>query len=153
MRAAVKRSRRAQTVLGDRHDLAHEILLQMQSVACGTRPAEFFNGWKRKQKCGGYSHSDSHSPKPQPRNQLKQLLKLISVGIRREHFLFLSPRIPKWQNRWNRSDSEQPPHDCNSPTASSQQKTAESRCRSNDISKSDECFVHSSRINSCASNA
>jgi hypothetical protein len=45
----VKRSRRAQTVLGDRHDLIYEILLQVQSAACGTRPAEFFNGWARKQ--------------------------------------------------------------------------------------------------------
>ena len=47
--AAVKRSRRAQTVLGDRHDPVHEILLQVSSAACGTRPAEFFNGWARKQ--------------------------------------------------------------------------------------------------------
>ena len=46
--AAVKRSRRAQTVLGDRHDPVHEILLQVSSAACGTRPAEFFNGWIRK---------------------------------------------------------------------------------------------------------
>jgi hypothetical protein len=44
----VKRSRRAQTVLGDRHDLIYEILLQVPSAACGTRPAEFFNGWARK---------------------------------------------------------------------------------------------------------
>ena len=47
-RSAVKRSRRAQTVLGDRHDPACEILLQVPSAACGTRPAEFFNGWIRK---------------------------------------------------------------------------------------------------------
>ena len=44
----MKRSCRAQTVLGDRHDLIHEILLQVPSAACGTRPAEFFNGWARK---------------------------------------------------------------------------------------------------------
>ena len=44
----MKRSRRAQTVLGDRHDLVDEILLQEQSAACGTRPAEFFNGLARK---------------------------------------------------------------------------------------------------------
>ena len=50
-RAAVKRSRRAQTVLGDRQDLVYEILLQEPSAACGTRPAEFFNGWINKQKC------------------------------------------------------------------------------------------------------
>ena len=51
--AAVKRSRRAQTVLGDRHDLIYEILLQVPSAACGTRPAESFNGWARKQKHDG----------------------------------------------------------------------------------------------------
>jgi len=51
--AAVKRSRRAQTVLGDRHDLVYEIYLQVQSAACGTRPAEFFNGWARKQMRDG----------------------------------------------------------------------------------------------------
>jgi hypothetical protein len=49
----VKRSRRAQTVLGDRHDLVCEILLQAPSAACGTRPAEFFNGWVRKQMRDG----------------------------------------------------------------------------------------------------
>jgi len=49
----VKRSRRAQTVLGDRHDLIYEILLQVQSAACGTRPAEFFNGWAREQMRDG----------------------------------------------------------------------------------------------------
>ena len=48
-RSAVKRSRRAQTVLGDRHDPVCEILLQVPSAACGTRPAEFFNGWARKE--------------------------------------------------------------------------------------------------------
>ena len=58
-RAAVKRSRRAQTVLGDRRDLVYEILLQVQSAACGTRPAEFFNGWKRKLKCDGNSRGYS----------------------------------------------------------------------------------------------
>ena len=51
--AAVKRSRRAQTVLGDRHDLVCEILLQVTSAACGTRSAEFFNGWVRKQMRDG----------------------------------------------------------------------------------------------------
>ncbi len=45
----MKRSRQAQTVLGDRHDPVREILMQVQSAACGTRPAEFFNGWARKQ--------------------------------------------------------------------------------------------------------
>jgi hypothetical protein len=49
----VKRSRRAQTVLGDRHDPAERILLQVPSAACGTRPAEFFNGWARKQMRDG----------------------------------------------------------------------------------------------------
>ncbi len=47
--AAVKSPLGAQTVLGDRHDLIYEILLQVPSAACGTRPAEFFNGWARKQ--------------------------------------------------------------------------------------------------------
>ena len=47
--SAVKRSRRAQTVLGDRHDPVERICLQVSSAACGTRPAEFFNGWARKQ--------------------------------------------------------------------------------------------------------
>jgi hypothetical protein len=49
--SAVKRSRRAQTVLGDRHDLICEILLQAPSAACGTRPAEFFNGLTRTSIC------------------------------------------------------------------------------------------------------
>ena len=47
--SAVKSPLGAQTVLGDRHDLIYEILLQEPSAACGTRPAEFFNGWARKQ--------------------------------------------------------------------------------------------------------
>ena len=46
--SAVKSPLGAQTVLGDRHDLIYEILLQVTSAACGTRPAEFFNGWTRK---------------------------------------------------------------------------------------------------------
>ena len=46
--AAVKSPLGAQTVLGDRHDLAYEILLQVQSAACGTRPRELSNGWRRK---------------------------------------------------------------------------------------------------------
>ena len=39
----------AQTVLGDRHDLIYEILLQVPSAACGTRPRELSNDWRRKQ--------------------------------------------------------------------------------------------------------
>jgi hypothetical protein len=46
--AAVKSPLGAQTVLGDRHDLVCEILLQVQSAACGTRPRELSNGWARK---------------------------------------------------------------------------------------------------------
>ena len=57
----MKRSRRAQTVLGDRHDLVYEILLQVQSAACGTRPAEFFNGWARKLKCDGAEKRSSEN--------------------------------------------------------------------------------------------
>jgi hypothetical protein len=51
--AAVKSPLGAQTVLGDRHDLIYEILLQVPSAACGTRPAEFFNGWARKRQHDG----------------------------------------------------------------------------------------------------
>ena len=57
----MKRSRRAQTVLGDRHDLIYEILLQVQSAACGTRPAEFFNGWARTQKHDGSEKRSSEN--------------------------------------------------------------------------------------------
>ena len=57
----MKRSRRAQTVLGDRHDLIYEILLQVQSAACGTRPAEFFNGWARKQMRHGSEKRSSEN--------------------------------------------------------------------------------------------
>ena len=46
--SAVKSPLGAQTVLGDRHDPICEILLQVPPAACGTRPAEFFNGWIRK---------------------------------------------------------------------------------------------------------
>ena len=46
--AAVKSPLGAQTVLGDRHDLIYEILLQVPSAACGTRPRELSNGWARK---------------------------------------------------------------------------------------------------------
>ena len=46
--SAVKSPLGAQTVLGDRHDLVCEFLLQVPSAACGTRPRELSNGWKRK---------------------------------------------------------------------------------------------------------
>ena len=46
--AAVKSPLGAQTVLGDRHDLVCEILLQAPSAACGTRPRELSNVWRRK---------------------------------------------------------------------------------------------------------
>ena len=51
--AAVKSPLGAQTVLGDRHDLIYEILLQAPSAACGTRPRELSNGWARKQTRDG----------------------------------------------------------------------------------------------------
>ncbi len=51
----------AQTVLGDRHDLIYEILLQVQSAACGTRPAEFFNGWARKLERDGSEKRSSEN--------------------------------------------------------------------------------------------
>ena len=57
----MKRSRRAQTVLGDRHDLIYEILLRVPSAACGTRPAEFFNGWARKQMHDGSEKRSSEN--------------------------------------------------------------------------------------------
>ena len=57
----MKRSRRAQTVLGDRHDPIYENLLQVPSAACGTRPAEFFNGWARKQIRDGYEKRSSEN--------------------------------------------------------------------------------------------
>jgi len=57
----VKRSRRAQTVLGDRHDPICEILLQVPSAACGTRPAEFFNGWARKLERDGSENRSSEN--------------------------------------------------------------------------------------------
>ena len=46
--SAVKSPLGAQTVLGDRHDPVCEILLQAPSAACGTRPRELSNGWRRK---------------------------------------------------------------------------------------------------------
>jgi hypothetical protein len=41
--SAVKSPLGAQTVLGDRHDPICEILLQVKSAACGTRPRELSN--------------------------------------------------------------------------------------------------------------
>ena len=46
--AAVKSPLGAQAVLGDRHDPICEILLQVPSAACGTRPRELSSGWARK---------------------------------------------------------------------------------------------------------
>ena len=57
----MKRSRRAQTVLGDRHDLIYEILLQVPSAACGTRPRELSNGWARTQKLDGSEKRSSEN--------------------------------------------------------------------------------------------
>ena len=59
--SAVKRSRRAQTVLGDRHDPVERIFFQVSSAACGTRPAEFFNGWLRKQMRNGSEERSSEN--------------------------------------------------------------------------------------------
>ena len=53
--AAVKSPLGAQTVLGDRHDPIREILLQVPSAACGTRPRELSSGWVRKLKRVGNS--------------------------------------------------------------------------------------------------
>ena len=52
-RSAVKSPLGTQTVLGDRHDLVCEILLQVTSAACGTRPRELSSGWVRKQMRDG----------------------------------------------------------------------------------------------------
>ncbi|MEY4787550.1 MAG: hypothetical protein RL692_1444, partial [Planctomycetota bacterium] len=54
--AAVESPLGAQTVLGDRHDPVCEILLQVPSAACGTRPRELSNGWARKRMRVGNSH-------------------------------------------------------------------------------------------------
>ena len=82
--AAVKRSRRAQTVLGDRHDLIYEILLQVPSAACGTRPAEFFNGWARTQKLDRSEKRSSENLIRQPgqRNDLNPCEFASRAGVR-----------------------------------------------------------------------
>ena len=51
----------AQTVLGDRHDLIYEILLQVPSAACGTRPRELSNGLARKQTRDGSEKRSSEN--------------------------------------------------------------------------------------------
>ena len=59
--AAVKSPLGAQTVLGDRHDLIYEILLQVPSAACGTRPRELSNGWRRKRIRDGSEERSSEN--------------------------------------------------------------------------------------------
>ena len=59
--AAVKSPLGAQTVLGDRHDLVLEILLQEPSAACGTRPRELSNGWSRTQEHDGSEKRSSEN--------------------------------------------------------------------------------------------
>ena len=59
--AAVKSPLGTQTVLGDRHDLVWEILLQEPSAACGTRPRELSNGWGRKQMRDGSEKRSSEN--------------------------------------------------------------------------------------------
>ncbi len=51
----------AQTVLGDRHDPTYEILLQVPSAACGTRPRELSNGWARKRMRDGSEKRSSEN--------------------------------------------------------------------------------------------
>ena len=58
---AVKSPLGAQTVLGDRHDLIYEILMQVPSAACGTRPRELSNGWRRKQIRNGSEKRSSEN--------------------------------------------------------------------------------------------
>ena len=59
--SAVKSPLGAQTVLGDRHDPICEILLQVKSAACGTRPRELSNGWARKRKRDRYEKRSSEN--------------------------------------------------------------------------------------------
>jgi hypothetical protein len=59
--SAVKSPLGAQTVLGDRHDPICEILLQVQSAACGTRPRELSSGWIRKRIRGGSEKRSSEN--------------------------------------------------------------------------------------------
>ena len=59
--SAVKSPLGAQTVLGDRHDLIDEILLQVTSAACGTRPRELSNGWIRKRMSDGSEKRSSEN--------------------------------------------------------------------------------------------
>ena len=51
----------AQTVLGDRHDPDYEVLFQVPSAACGTRPRELSNGWRRKQMHDGSEKRSSEN--------------------------------------------------------------------------------------------
>ncbi len=59
--AAVKSPLGAQTVLGDRHDPTYEILLQVPSAACGTRPRELSNGLVRKRMRDGSEKRSSEN--------------------------------------------------------------------------------------------
>ena len=59
--AAVKSPLGAQTVLGDRQDPICEILLQVPSAACGTRPRELSSGWARTQKHEGSEKRSSEN--------------------------------------------------------------------------------------------
>ena len=52
---------RAQTVLGDRHDLICEILLQVPSAACGSRPRVLSSSWARTQKHEGSKKRSSEN--------------------------------------------------------------------------------------------
>ncbi len=59
--SAVKSPLGAQTVLGDRHDPVYEILLQVTSAACGTRPRELSSGWIRKRMRDGSEKRSSEN--------------------------------------------------------------------------------------------
>ena len=87
--AALKRSRRAQTVLGDRHDPICKILLQEPSAACGTRPTEFFNGWARRLKCDGTEQRmNENLIRQHGQISSQRNTQLITSSIRTSIFLF-----------------------------------------------------------------
>ena len=58
--SAVKSPLGAQTVLGDRHDPICENYSQAPSAACGTRPRELSNGWRRKQIRAKHTAAKTH---------------------------------------------------------------------------------------------
>ena len=100
--SAVKSPLGAQTVLGDRHDLIYEILLQVPSAACGTRPRELSNGWRRKQisllpKSARTTFEPMHVFEPRANHFaahhdiIKFFASHVSVTKKSKHTIFLLP--------------------------------------------------------------